>query len=100
MFDAAGLLYLLRDNPTLMPRAPDDRSAWAQAIEHRRLDEVHACLQCGGRADVAYIAEVPTDIPGVLPEPRWLDLCRRCAHWLQSTLPPDLEPRDPREYER
>lgn len=71
---ADGMLYLLRAEPTLLPRAPDDVTA-AQ-MDHRRLDEVHACLRCGKRAQCAFVAD--TDLGK-----RWLDLCAACTHWLR-----------------
>lgn len=74
---ADGMLYLFRAEPTLLPEAPPDFTA-AQ-IEHRRLDEVHACLRCGGQAKNAYVAHTTMGN-------RWLDLCQSCAHWLRTTM--------------
>ncbi len=72
---ADGLLYLLRAEPTLLPPAPESNQV--EAIEHRRKDEVHACLRCGARAQSAYIAA--TEIG-----PRWVDLCMICSAWLRE----------------
>jgi hypothetical protein len=77
---ADGMLYLLRANPTLLPEAPTN--ATGEQMEHRRHDEVHACLRCGQRAQCAFVAH--TDIGN-----RWLDLCAACSHWLQANLTPD-----------
>lgn len=70
-----GLLYMLRDNPALLPAAPADYSA--VQMDRRAYDEVHPCLRCGDRAECAIIAA--TDLG-----PRWLDLCHECVYWLQS----------------
>lgn len=74
---ASGMLHLLKAEPTLLPVAPPDASG--AHIEHRRLDEVHACLRCGDAAACAFIAA--TEIG-----PRWLDLCHECTHWLRTSL--------------
>ncbi len=74
MSDADALLYLLRGNPTLLPEAPPDTTA--EQMDHRRLDEVHACLRCGKRAQCAIVAH--TEIGN-----RWLDLCHGCTNWLR-----------------
>lgn len=75
---ADGLLHLLKAEPSLLPPAPADRAVWAAAIEYRRADEIHTCLRCGNRANVAYIADTELG-------PRWLDLCPGCAHWVGTT---------------
>lgn len=72
-----GFLLLLKAEPTLLPEAPAD--AAGEHIERRRLDEVHACLRCGGRADCAFIAATELG-------PRWLDLCNGCTRWLRNSL--------------
>jgi hypothetical protein len=69
--NATGLLYLLRDEPTLMDPAPADVDA--QAMERRRHDEAHTCLGCGTDARCAVVADTEMG-------PRWLDLCWRCLH--------------------
>jgi len=74
---ADGMLYLLKAEPTLLPEAPADTTV-AQ-MEHRRVDEVHACLRCGERARNAYVADTKLGY-------RWLDLCHACAHWLRTTM--------------
>lgn len=84
--DADRFLMHLRDNPTLLQAAPDDSTA---AMERRRLDEVHVCLRCGGRAHCALIAG--TDLGS-----RWLDLCHGCVNWLHSNTTPDERPLWPR----
>ncbi len=71
------LLYRLKAEPTLLPAAPPN--AGAEHIEHRRLDEVHACWRCGGGARIALIAA--TELGS-----RWLDLCHGCYAWLQRGL--------------
>lgn len=68
--NAAGMLLLLRAEPTLMPPAPT--TDLGSAINRRREDEVHACLSCGGRAGHAFIAHTNAG-------PRWLDLCWPCS---------------------
>ena len=70
-----GFLSLLKAEPTLMDHAPDPCST-AQ-MDHRRFDEVHACLRCGARAALVYVAT--TEIG-----PRWLDLCNPCARPLYA----------------
>jgi hypothetical protein len=75
-----GLLWLSRENPDLLPRYTGRNASLD--IEHRRHDEVHPCVRCGQRAQVAYVvtccytystmAEPPHG------EPRWLDLCAAC----------------------
>lgn len=80
MTGADGMLHLIKANPTLLPPAPSDWSA--QAIEHRRNTEVHACLRCGNHAQCAYVAD--TDLG-----PRWLDLCWGCSHWVRTTATQD-----------
>ncbi len=77
--DADRFLMILRDNPTLLPAAPDASTA---AMERRRLDEVHTCLRCGGRAQCALIA-------GTSLGSRWLDLCWDCRIWLQANATPE-----------
>lgn len=75
MIDADGFLHLLKAEPTLLPPAPTGDIA--AAIEHRRHDEVHSCLRCGGRAQCAFVAD--TSLGN-----RWLDLCAACTEWLRS----------------
>ncbi len=67
--NATGLLYLLRDEPTLMDPAPPDVDA--QAMDRRRDDETHPCLGCGNPAQCAVVADTKLG-------PRWLDLCHGC----------------------
>lgn len=74
--DAMGLLHLLGAEPTLMPPAP--ATATGSDIEHRRHDEVHACLRCGERAEAALIADTKLG-------KRWLDLCMGCLVWVRTT---------------
>lgn len=85
---ADGMLYLLRDNPTLMPPAPPGPTGLTAAMEHRSRDEVHACLRCGKRAHCAIIAATTLGN-------RWLDLCHPCVHWLQTKAPEPLFPGRP-----
>ena len=68
------LQWLIRENPTLLPAAPDDYDG--AAINRRARDATHSCLRCGARAWVAYIAD--TAIGN-----RWLDLCPPCASWFR-----------------
>jgi hypothetical protein len=74
---AAGMMLLLQSEPTLLDPAPD---AGAVDIDHRRLDEVHACLRCGKRAQVAYVADLKE------AGNRWLDFCAACDSWLRREL--------------
>jgi hypothetical protein len=76
---ADGFLHLLKAEPTLLDPAPVGFTG--RDLEHRRLDEVHPCLRCGGRAQNAYVAATELG-------PRWLGLCMPCAHWLLSNLTP------------
>jgi formate dehydrogenase maturation protein FdhE len=76
--DADRFLILIRDNPTLLPAAAVDSTA---AMEHRRRDEVHTCLRCGGRAQCAMVA-------GTSLGSRWLDLCAGCYSWLVREATP------------
>jgi hypothetical protein len=48
------LQWLIRENPTLLPPAPDDFDG--VATNRRARGGTHMCLLCGGRAWVAYIA--------------------------------------------
>jgi hypothetical protein len=73
------MLHLLRAEPTLLPAAPAGPVGLGSAIEHRRKDEIHACLRCGKRAHCAFIAH--TDLGN-----RWLDLCWACADWLRRSI--------------
>lgn len=68
---AIRFLHFLRDNPTILPMAPDDPTD--QEIQHR-VGKAHACAWCEKPAQAAYAA-----LP-VLPDVywRWLDLCRYC----------------------
>jgi hypothetical protein len=50
---------------SLLPMAPSDADSRSIA---QRLREGHSCAGCDKRADVAYIADTPS-------ENRWLDLC-------------------------
>ena len=75
--DADGFLHLLKAEPTLLDPAPADFTG--RDLEHRRLDEVHPCLRCGGRAQSAYVAATELG-------PRWLDLCMPCAHWMITNM--------------
>ena len=77
MKPADGMLYLLKAEPTLLPPAPSDNLG--PAIEHRRKDEVHSCLRCGDRAQVALAAELDGGN-------RWLDLCAACEYWLRTNM--------------
>lgn len=77
--DADRFLILIRDNPTLLPPAPNGTAA---AIDHRGHDEVHSCLRCGQRANQAIIAHTS------LGE-RWLDLCIACVTWLCTGATPE-----------
>lgn len=79
MTDADAFLFLLKANPTLLPPAPVDSTA---AMEHRRHDEIHTCLRCGGRAHCAIVA-------GTSLRSRWLDLCHGCVNWLQTNATPE-----------
>ncbi len=73
--NATGLLYLLRDEPTLMDPAPAD--VGVEAMERRKVDEVHTCLGCGGPAHCAVVADTELG-------PRWLDLCFGCVHEIRK----------------
>lgn len=75
--DVYSFAMLLRHEPTLMPSA--NGPITAERIEHRSLDEIHPCLRCGGRAQVAYGADLPDG-------DRWLDLCAACGSWLWRGL--------------
>lgn len=55
----------------------------AEAIEHRRRHEHHACKSCGHPAQAAYIGTSPMH-PAA--GPRWLDLCAEHARRLQIEL--------------
>jgi hypothetical protein len=70
----AAFLHLMAAEPTLMDPAPT--APTAAQIDHRSYDEVHACLRCGGRAQVALVAHTKAG-------DRWLDLCAGCSHWAQ-----------------
>jgi hypothetical protein len=72
--NATGLLYLIRDNPTLLDPAPDNDVA---AMDRRKMDEVHSCLGCGKPARCAVVAETEVG-------PRWLDLCYACTHEIRK----------------
>ncbi len=74
---ADGMLLLFKANPTLLPAAPDVFDG--RMIEHRRKDEVHACLRCPSRAHTAYVAE--TELGN-----RWIDLCWPCATWMIDNM--------------
>jgi hypothetical protein len=71
----AGLQWLLRENPTLLPAAPDDYSG--VDINRRARAGTHMCLHCGGRAWTAYVADTKIGA-------RWLDLCPACARWFRA----------------
>lgn len=75
---AENFLHLLKAEPSLLPPAPPEALTDSRHIEHRRHDEVHTCLRCGKRAQVAYVAD--TQDAG----PRWLDLCAACDYWLRT----------------
>lgn len=75
MSAAERFLVLLRDNPSLLPAAPE--GATAAQVDSRRLDEVHDCLRCGMRARQAFVADTTAG-------PRWLDLCDECAQAVRS----------------
>jgi hypothetical protein len=79
---AAGMLRLLKAYPSLLPPAPTDNLG--AAIERRTRDEVHACLRCGQRAQVAFVAHVPRVVGPA--DNRWLDLCAACADWLRRNV--------------
>jgi len=79
---ADGMLPLLKAEPRLLLPAPD--TDLAQAIEHRRKNEIHICLRCPERARVAYIAQ--TDIGN-----RWVDLCPACDYWLTTNASSAVE---------
>jgi hypothetical protein len=70
--DVAGLLHLLRAEPTLMDPAPE--GAGGDDVQRRTRGEVHDCLRCGQRATTALIALVPGH------GRRWLDLCPQHFH--------------------
>lgn len=72
---AQRFLVLLRDNPSLLPAAPAE--ATAAQMDHRRTDEVHACVRCGTRARQAFVADTTAG-------PRWLDLCYECFQVVRS----------------
>jgi hypothetical protein len=69
---SAAFLRLLRDQPALMDPAP--ATVASAHIGYRIRDEIHACLRCGRRAQVVYVA-------ATFAGPRWLDLCALCARW-------------------
>lgn len=75
------LLLDLHAFPTSFDAAPVDDQG--DAIECRRLDEIHACKGCGRRAHVAYVATSKLH-PGA--GPRWLDLCPECARKVRIEL--------------
>lgn len=76
---ADGLLFLIREEPTILPPGPSTDEFPENAIETRVRDEEHPCLRCGNRAVVAYLAQ--TELGW-----RWLDLCAEDAQWLLSTM--------------
>lgn len=86
---ALGMLYLLAAEPTLLPEAPS--GATGADIERRRQDEVHPCLRCGKRAQVAYIAQMHIG-------PRWLDLCPACNHAVRAAADADRSEDWPEEW--
>jgi hypothetical protein len=77
--DADRFLMLLRDNPALLPEAPDE--ATAAQMHTRGREEVHPCLRCGGMNQAALVAETTFG-------PRWLDLCWGCYSWVQRGATP------------
>ncbi|MFE6305018.1 hypothetical protein [Nocardiopsis sp. NPDC057823] len=46
-------------------------------IDRRTRDELHDCVRCGSRAQVAFLLG-PSPEAG-LPAPRWVDLCSQCS---------------------
>lgn len=77
--EGEGFLHHLKANPSLLDPAPIDRDRWAAAMDLRVRDEVHSCLRCGKRATIALIAQAPD-------QPRFLDLCFDCRHWLGDQM--------------
>lgn len=77
---ADAFLGFIRDNPSLLPEAPEpvEYAGTALAIRRRALDEVHQCVRCPRPAVLAFIAYT-----GTTGGHRWLDLCAGCAHWLR-----------------
>lgn len=59
-----------------------DGLALARAIDRRRLDEVHACAFCDGRARAAVVLGA-SDLAGPA---QWLDLCLACHRELRAVL--------------
>jgi len=80
---ADGMLHLIKAEPTLLPTAPEDDLG--RAIEHRAHDEIHECLRCGLRAQIALVAHLDSGN-------RWLDLCHQCYAWLVTNMRVGLEP--------
>lgn len=69
--DIAPLLAYLKVQGDLLEPVPP---GWTGAdITRRTHDEVHECIRCGERAQVAYVAETNAG-------DRWLDLCARDAY--------------------
>jgi hypothetical protein len=77
--DADRFLMLIRDNPTLLPDAPNNSTA---AMEHRQRGEIHTCLRCRERAHCAIVA-------GTSLGNRWFDLCHGCVNWLRLNATPE-----------
>lgn len=71
MIDIAPLLAFLKVNGDLLPLVADDWTG--EHITRRTQDEVHQCVRCPKRAQVAYVAETDKG-------ERWLDLCAHCAY--------------------
>jgi hypothetical protein len=72
----AAFLILLNEYPTLLDPAPADMTAAAAQMDHRAHGEIHDCLRCPGRAQVAHVIRTKAGL-------RWLDLCAGCAHWVR-----------------
>jgi len=79
--DVAGMLHLLKAEPTLLHPAPVNYTA--RDMEDRRHSGAHSCLRCGQSSQRAYVADTELG-------PRWLDLCAECDYWLRRGLD-DLE---------
>lgn len=91
---AKGFLYLLRNEPTLMDEAP--LTPTALEMEERRT-QGRPCLRCGGKAEMALVAQVPgpQEAPDVAEHgpvwigSRWVDICFPCRSWLDEGLMAD-----------
>lgn len=77
--EADRFLVLLRDNPTLLDPAPP--ACTAEMMIHRSRDEIHTCLRCGRRSEVALTAQTKIG-------ERWLDFCLPDYSWLMTHATP------------